>query len=114
MLLVRAAFLVLPPKSAESARSPIKHVSRTFNGWIMGVIFFLENVHVLISNILPQSIDCVFTSSNTVCNIRCIANGLVIMQIHHSSCVSNIVLLKVQIAYSLGMAQVFKLNGIRG
>lgn len=113
MLLVRATFLVLPPESAESARSPIEHVSRTFNGGIMGMIFFLENADVLVSNILPQSIDCIFTGSNTIGNIRCIANGLFIVHVHHSSGVSYIVLLQVQVARSLGMPQVFKLNGVR-
>ena len=88
MLLVRAAFLVLPPKSVKSARSPIKHVSRTFNGGIMSMILFLEEAYVLVSNILPHFIDGIFTNSNTVANIRCIANGLAIMHVHHSSGVS--------------------------
>ena len=95
MLLVGATFLVFPAESVESTRRPIEHVGCAFNRWVMSVIFLLKNANVLISNILSQPVDGIFASRNAMGHIRCIANGLVIMHVHHSSGVSKIVLLEV-------------------
>ena len=63
-------------------------MSRAFDGGIMGMIFFRKEAYILVSNVLPKSINRILTCGNTISDIRCIANGLIVVKVHHSSGVS--------------------------